>query len=472
MNTKVKELLSNTLLFSVANLGSKLMVFLMVPLYTAVLSTDEYGIADMVQTTATMLIPILTAMIAEGVLRFCFLKEYSSNEVFSIGIRMTLFGAFLGTLLCICFLYIPFFKALGLYVLFIPVLFLSNSMVNLFHKYSRGIGNVKASATAGLISTLIVILLNLCFLLVLKIGVLGYLMAYALGDFIAVAYMAFKNNAVKAYTSTKNQKLRKDMLKYSIPLVPNSLSWWALSSVNRYVMLAWLGVSAVGIYSATLRIPTILTVLCDIFAQAWLLSALKDYGSDESKRFIRSMHNKYFALLIILTAIIILLSCPLAMILLSGEFYQYWWVTPYLFISVFYGALVGFLGSIFSSERKNTMQFISTMIGTIVSFIVTILFFKEYGAVVVAISTMVGYYIIWLIRRVAVNKYINVGYGIFNSTFQGIILLLEAVFVGMEMYMWAILCVVLLVVINAKELHDILDFEISQVRNIIKNKRL
>lgn len=109
MNTKVKELLSNTLLFTVANLGSKLMVFLMVPLYTAVLSTDEYGIADMVQTTATMLIPILTAMIAEGVLRFCFLKEYSSNEVFSIGIRMTLFGAFFGTLLCICFLYIPFF---------------------------------------------------------------------------------------------------------------------------------------------------------------------------------------------------------------------------------------------------------------------------------------------------------------------------------------------------------------------------
>lgn len=297
-------------------------------------------------------------------------------------------------------------------------------------------------------------------------------MAYALGDFIAVAYMTFKNNAVKAYTSTKNQKLRKDMLKYSIPLVPNSLSWWALSSVNRYVMLAWLGVSAVGIYSATLRIPTILTVLCDIFAQAWLLSALKDYGSDESKRFIRSMHNKYFVLLIILTAIIILLSCPLAMILLSGEFYQYWWVTPYLFISVFYGALVGFLGSIFSSERKNTMQFISTMIGTIVSFIVTILFLKEYGAVVVAISTMVGYYIIWLIRRVAVNKYINVGYGIFNSTFQGIILLLEAVLVGMEMYMWAISCVVLLVVINAKELHDILDFGISQVRNIIKNKRL
>lgn len=471
MNTRVRELLSNTLLFTVANFGSKLMVFLMVPLYTAVLSTNEYGIADMVQTTATMLIPILTAMIAEGVLRFCFLKEYSSNEVFSIGIRITLLGAFLGTLLCICFLYIPFFRDLGLYVLFIPVLFLSNSMINLFHKYSRGIGNVKVSATAGLISTLIVILLNLFFLLVLKIGVLGYLMAYALGDFVAIAYMALKNNAVKAYTSTKNQNLRTDMLKYSIPLVPNSLSWWALSSVNRYVMLAWLGVSAVGIYSATLRIPTILTVLCDIFAQAWLLSALKDYGSDESKRFIRSMHNKYFALLIILTAFIILLSYPLAKILLSGDFSQYWRVTPYLFISVFLGALVGFLGSIFSSERKNTMQFVSTMIGAIVSILITLLFLKQHGVYVVAISTMVGFYVIWLIRRIAVNKYINVGYGTINSSLQGTILLAEAILVGRKMYLLAIICVIALVVINTKEMLVILKFGMLEFGNIVNRKK-
>lgn len=132
MNTKIKELLSNTLLFTIANMGSKIMVFLMVPLYTAVLTTNEYGIADMVQTTATMLIPILTAMVAEAVLRFCFLKEYSCDEVLSIGIRITICGILLCALLSLCFLIIPFFKEIGLYVLFIPVLFASNSMMNLF----------------------------------------------------------------------------------------------------------------------------------------------------------------------------------------------------------------------------------------------------------------------------------------------------------------------------------------------------
>lgn len=470
MNTKIKELLSNTLLFTIANMGSKIMVFLMVPLYTAVLTTNEYGIADMVQTTASMLIPILTAMIAEAVLRFCFLKEFSSNEVFSIGIRITLFGAFIGTLFSICFLFVPFFKELGFYVLFIPVLFVSNSMLNLFHKFCMGTDKVKVSASAGLLSTFVLILLNLFFLLVLKIGVLGYLMAYALGDFSAVTYMAIKGKAIVSYTTTRNIKLRGDMLNYSVPLVPNSLSWWALSSVNRYFMLAWLGVSAVGIYSATLRIPSILTVLCDIFAQAWLLSALKGYGSDESKRFIRSMHNKYFALLILLTACIILLAYPLAKILLSGDFSQYWWVTPYLFISVFYGALVGFLGSIFSSERKNTMQFVSTMIGAIVSILITVLFLNQYGVSVVAISTMVGYYVIWLIRRIAVNKYINVGYGTINSSLQGAILLAEAVLVGREMYLLAVLCVISLVVINIKEIILIFKFGMLEVCNIVNRK--
>lgn len=470
MNSKIKELLSNTLLFAIANMGSKIMVFLMVPLYTAVLTTNEYGIADMVQTTATMLIPILTAMIADAVLRFCFLKEYSSNEVVSIGIRITMLGTMLGTILCVCFIYLPFFKDIGLYVLFIPALFLSNSMANLFHKYSRGIGKVKASATAGLLSTFVLISLNLLFLLVLKIGVLGYLMAYAVADFSAVIYMAIKDKAVESYTTTRNVELRKEMLKYSIPLVPNSLSWWAISSVNRYVMLAWLGVDAVGIYSATLRIPSILTVLCDIFAQAWLLSALKGYGSDESKRFICSMHNKYFTLLILLTASIILLAHPLAKILLSGDFSQYWWVTPYLFISVFYGALVGFLGSIFSSERKNTMQFVSTTIGAIVSIMITVLFLNQYGVSVVAISTMVGYYVIWLIRRIAVNKYLTVGYGTINSSLQGIILLVEAVLVGREMYLWALLCVIALVVINTKEMLVILRFGMLEIGSTINRK--
>lgn len=470
MNSKIKELLSNTLLFTVANMGSKLLVFLMVPLYTAVLSTTEYGISDMVQTTATLLIPILTAMIPDAVLRFCFFKDYSSREVFSIGLRITIFGIFICIFLSILFVFIPFFKDLGGYVWFIPLLFLTNSFVQLLHKYARGVDKVKISAYAGLIGTSSTIILNLLMLLVFKIGILGYLLAFCIADLISIVYMSINCNITSIYTNARNNELRNDMLKYSVPLVPNSLSWWALSSVSRYLMLAWLGVSAVGIYSATLRIPTILTVLSDIFAQAWLLSALKDYGSSESKRFIKSMHNKYFAILIVVTAVIIMLSHPLASFLLSGEFSNYWWVTPYLFISVFWGALVGFLGSIFSSERKNTMQFISTIIGAAVSILISIIYLTEYGVVVVAIATMVGYYVIWLIRRLAVKKYLDVGMGVSYSSFQGLILLSEAVLVSNCYYIMASFCVLVLILLNINDLYLIASFGLKELNIYLMGK--
>lgn len=471
MNSKIKEFFSNAILFTIANMGSKIMVFLMIPLYTSVLTTEEYAISDMVQTTATMLISILTVKIADAVLRFCFLKQYSTKDVFSIGIRTILLGVFICLFLSFLFLFVPLFSELGFYVLFIPFLFLSESLSDLFHKYCRGIDKVKVSVTAGLLTTLVMILSNLLFLLVIKIGVLGYLLSFILGNGVAIVYMVFKSKASDSYSSNKDSILWKEMVKYSLPLVPNSLSWWALSSINRYVMLVWLGTSAVGIYSATLRVPSILTVLCDIFAQAWLLSALKNYDSEDTKMFIRSVHNKYFSLFVVMTGGIILLAYPLSKILLSGEFTQYWWLTPYLFISVFFGAIVGFLGSIFSSERKNIMQFVSTLVGAVVSFLITVLFLKHHGVVVVAIASMVGYYIIWLIRRLAVNEYLNIGYSTLFSTLQGLILVVEAFLVGKQMYLWALACVLILIVLNFRELMKIGRFGFSSVGNIVRSKK-
>lgn len=470
MNSRIKELLSNTLLFAIANMGSKILVFLMIPLYTAVLSTEEYGISDMVQTTAQMLFPILTCMIADAILRFCFIKNVDRRKLFSTGLRVTLWGFVISLFITAGLYFLPMFDSIGGYILFVPIMLCNQGLMNLMHKFARGIDNVKVSVSGGLLSSFMVVVLNLFFLLVLRLGVMGFLLSYTIADIFAISYMAIKCSVWDYWTRISDAKLQKEMIVFSMPLVSNQISWWALSSVNRYVMFAWLGVSAVGIYSATLRIPSILTVLCDIFAQAWLLSALKDYGTDESKRYIKSMHRKYFSMLILLTGMIILLSYVLASVLLSGEFVSYWWVTPYLFISVFLGALAGFLGSIFSSERKNIMQFVSTLIGAIVSILLTVLFLKQYGVIVVAISTMIGYYIIWLIRRVAVNKYLNIGVSPISTTMQVILLVVESVFVGKGAYLWAMLCFAILTVLNFSEIVSIVRFAIRELNHYIHRK--
>lgn len=467
MNGRVKELISNSVLFTIANMGSKIIVFLMVPLYTAVLTTEEYGVSDMVQTTAHLLYPVLTCMISEAVLRFCFLKDIDPSQVLSVGIRITIIGSVINIILGVSFLYVPFFFSLGPYVLFIPVMFIGHSLSQLFHKFARGIGKVKVSATAGLMGTGLVVSLNLLFLLVFKLGILGYLLSYTFCEYVTAGYMALSCKSAISKTQRGIPGLQSQMLKYSIPLVPNSLSWWALSSVNRYIMLAYIGVSAVGIYSATLRIPSILTVLCDIFAQAWLLSALKNYESDETKAFINAMHGRYFAVVIIMTSVFIILAKPIAVILLSGEFSDYWYVTPFLFISVFWGAMVGFLGSVFSAERKNTMQFVSTIFGAVVSIVFTVLFLKKYGVIIVAIATMLGYFMIWLVRRLAVNKYLRLSLGTIISIMQGLVLIVESYFVCISMYYWAAVCIAVLFFLNIKRVWPVITFALNESKGYL-----
>lgn len=138
MNNRVKELLQNTALFGIANMGSRFLVFLMMPLYTYALSTEEYGISDIVQSTASFLFPLLTLMISDAVLRFAFLREeYDIREVFSIGFRYTIYGSVLCVLLTFVFS-LTRLNSLGYYVFFVPIMFTANSFAQLLHKFARG----------------------------------------------------------------------------------------------------------------------------------------------------------------------------------------------------------------------------------------------------------------------------------------------------------------------------------------------
>ncbi|MCE2197920.1 hypothetical protein GPX82_02235 [Streptococcus thermophilus] len=72
---KYKKLLSNSLVFTIGNLVSKLLVFLLVPLYTYAMTPQEYGMADLYQTTASILLPLITMNIFDATLRFAMEKS-------------------------------------------------------------------------------------------------------------------------------------------------------------------------------------------------------------------------------------------------------------------------------------------------------------------------------------------------------------------------------------------------------------
>ena len=87
MNQRYKYLLKDTGLLTISNFASKVLVFLLVPLYTSVLSTEEYGIYDLIVSTVSLLYPLLTLNIVDAVMRFTMDKDVDKKQVAYIGIR-------------------------------------------------------------------------------------------------------------------------------------------------------------------------------------------------------------------------------------------------------------------------------------------------------------------------------------------------------------------------------------------------
>ena len=91
MKQKYKMLFSDTVAFTISSFASKILGFLLIPLYTAVLSAEQYGVADLITNTVNVVYPIMTLSIMEATLRFAFDEKNNNtdvlnNSLFVIGI--------------------------------------------------------------------------------------------------------------------------------------------------------------------------------------------------------------------------------------------------------------------------------------------------------------------------------------------------------------------------------------------------
>ena len=394
---RYKKLGKNIALLTLGNFASKILSFLLVPFYTAVLSTAEYGSADMLTTTVNLILPIFTLMVYEAVMRFA-LDEFSDNkQVFSSGLYITLIGC--GILLLMAQgmrLSKKLTPSLWLFVLY----FISLAFYNLILQFVKGIEKVSVYSMAGVINTFVYIITNIFFLVTLKLGVTGYLLAFVIGHTVAAIYAFFRAGVYKYVIDIRNieKEICERMCKYSIPMIPNSISWWISNSSDKYILTFFCGVSINGIYSVAYKIPSILTICINIFISAWQISAVEDFGSAESKKFYASIYDKYESILFVGASILIGVTQILAKYLYSNDFYKAWLYVPILILASVFNSLAAFYGSIYTSAKKTKMLLYSTLIGAIGNIVLNVLLIPKFAAMGAAIATMISYLLVWIVR--------------------------------------------------------------------------
>ena len=423
--SKYKYLFKNFGLLTISSLSTKVLVFFLVPLYTSVLSTEEYGIYDNYLTTINLLLPILVCDIWQAVFRFSIDKDSDKQLYFSIGIRygiLACFVLFIFEIINYTFNILPLFNIH-------PYLFLIMFMVRVFSniclEFARALEKIKEISIAGVISSLFTILCNILFLLVLKIGLEGFFLVNIIVPFVQLFFLAFSIQLRHYCTFRRNKEQSITMVRYSSPMIITDVAWWINGALDRYIITSFCGLQETGVYSLGHKIPTILDLFSSLFGQAWNLSAIKEFDTETSLSFFERTYKYYNIFLVSVCSFLIVTSKIIASFLYAKDFFIAWKYVPFLLMATLFGGLSGFLGSFFSAAKNTKIFAISTCIGAIINIILNVLFIRRFGALGAAFATTISYFVIWFIRLFCVKKLINLKLQIFQDLIAYMLLFIQ-----------------------------------------------
>ena len=407
MKSKVNYLVKNIILFTISGFVPKILSFFLIPIYTSCLSTSDYGIFDLIITTATLFIPIFTLDIQDAVLIFSMDKKKKPEEVFSISMKINMIGFTIVAVIAFVLGIVNIFNISRYFYLFFIIFYFVTAILNSANLFCKGIDKVKTIVKSTVINSVITLLLNILLLKVFNMGIIGYLIANSIGIIIALLFTFFDAQLFKYIKKVNNKKLTQEMIKFSFPLIFSVIAWWINNASDRYI-LTWIsGVSISGLYAISYKIPSLLTIFQSIFAQAWSISAIKEYDKDDKDGFVGTMYTTMNFLLCLACSIIMIFNVFLASILYSGKFYEAWIYVPPLLLSVIFNAMALFIGSIFTAVKDTKTLSITTIIGAIINTLLNVVLIKMYSAYGAAIATAVGYYIVLLMRNIILKKHVN-----------------------------------------------------------------
>lgn len=417
MNKK-KELVKNTIIIFLGKVCTQLISFFLLPLYTGYLTTKQYGVVDLIQTYVRLLVPLLTIELEMGVFRFLIDargKEKDTKEVMSNNFTI-LFGSLL--IFSVLYIIVTCFWKIDYRWLILFDVFICTITGNLL-QVARGFGKTLDYSIACIITGAMTVVLNIVLIVFGGMRVEGMVISMAVANGLGALYLFIKLKMYK-YFSRKliNSKLIKSMVKYSAPLVPNSLSWWIVSVSDRSIISVVLGAAANGIYAISNKFPTLLSSVFSIFNMSWCESATLHINSEDRDEFFSDICNTVVKLFTSLGAGMIACMPFVFPILINSSYDEAFIYIPILALGVVFNVGVSLYSSIYIAKKMTKQVAATSVMGAVINIVVNVVLIKFIGLYAAALSTLISYFAMMIYRHFDLKKYMNIKYekGIFIKT--------------------------------------------------------
>lgn len=457
MEKKFKYLFKNTGLLMVGNFSSKILIFLLVPFYTSILTTSEYGTYDLVYSSILMLLPALSLNIIDGVMRFTIGEtREKQNETFTIGLKYITVSCIVMAVVLSGLKYAFHNEVTTTYFWEILFLYIGYALNQFTIQFARGIDDIIGVSIAGVISTGVMIAGNLVFLLWIKIGLSGYFWAYILSFLAPAIFLSFRDQMYQYLVFSKIRlgvsKEERAIVRYSLPLMVTTLSWYINGVADRYAVTYFCGIDANGIYSVAYKIPSILNAIQTIFIQAWQLSAIRELGEKKGEQFYNATYEGCQTIMVVLCSGLILGTRIIARILFAKDFYVAWMYVPTLLLYIVFNTMSGVIGGVFAAVKDTKAFASSAAIGALVNIVLNTVLVYAWHAEGAAIATVISSIVIWGMRvhysRKHIRLHINWKKHFLEYFILGAQAIVMTVVVGQMAYLFQALAFATIIILN------------------------
>lgn len=413
MNEK-KRLIKNTGIIAVGKISTKLISFLLLPLYTALLSTSEYGTFDYILSIATFCVPFVSALMDESIFRFLIdcKTEFERKKVISTAVLIVGIG-----IMCFILIGIPAMNLLKYgYTYYVIAYIVFCVICEMLSALLRGIGRTDQYALFNYMVGASQILLNVLLIAVLKLGLTGMLLASILAK-IGISVLFIIKLRVWQYVDFHivERKLAREMIVYSLPLIPNKVSWTIINLSDRIILMNAIGSEATGLYAVSYKFPNLMDTVYGFFYQSWKESSARVVGNESQNDFYNSIYDylKRFMFAIVLGMCAFM---PLVFrIMINANYYEAIYYIPILLLGTYFANISGFYGGIFTAYKDTKIMGTTTVAAAIVNLVANWLMIRSFGIYAAALSTLIANFAVYFYRKLKMKKYIMLKENVISS---------------------------------------------------------
>lgn len=377
----------------------------MVAVYTHYVSESDMGYYDLCLTIIFLIIPFLTFQLRDGAFRFLLETDESErkNKIITFVYRTLISNTAISIVIT---LLLAMFTSID-YLWYCFLLLIAMSFFEVITQVARGLGDNVAFVTTSIISSIGIGVFGVIFLVILPWGIEGIFISNILARIVALVYLEYRLKIIATYFKfkIKIKEVARELIKYSLPLLPSSLCWWLTGSSDRWFINYFEGTDVVGVYAVAFRFNSIIIILSNIFYQAWQETAILQYNTPDRDKFFSKMFNTYICVLAILITGFTFSLKAIYPIIVASNFQE---SVNYLYlmgISAILFALSAFFDMGYQCAKDTVSTLPAIVLAAVVNIVCNLVLVKYIGVYGAIATSIITYLVLFLYRLHDMKRY-------------------------------------------------------------------